>query len=128
MRDDLKHALQLRWEDSLRDRAAISPHSPVPLLDELLAPFRAEQPKTEPMTPRTTQREVPTREDREKMISQIPPKHPESSTRPTRVEPVLQASDLARYQESGSGARGTRTPDPLLAKQVLFQLSYSPEC
>src|SRR5262249_6925546 len=25
------------------------------------------------------------------------------------------------------GARGTRTPDPLLAKQVLFQLSYSPE-
>src|SRR5260370_272098 len=27
-----------------------------------------------------------------------------------------------------SGARGTRTPDILLAKQVLFQLSYSPEC
>src|ERR1017187_281211 len=26
----------------------------------------------------------------------------------------------------GSGAKGTRTPDPLLAKQVLFQLSYSP--
>ena len=25
------------------------------------------------------------------------------------------------------GAKGTRTPDPLLAKQVLFQLSYSPE-
>src|SRR5262245_62817407 len=25
------------------------------------------------------------------------------------------------------GARGTRTPDRLLAKQVLFQLSYSPE-
>src|ERR1700720_3919678 len=25
-----------------------------------------------------------------------------------------------------SGAKGTRTPDPLLAKQVLFQLSYSP--
>jgi hypothetical protein len=24
------------------------------------------------------------------------------------------------------GAKGTRTPDPLLAKQVLFQLSYSP--
>ena len=29
MRDDLKHALQIRWEDSLRDRAAISPRSPV---------------------------------------------------------------------------------------------------
>jgi hypothetical protein len=26
------------------------------------------------------------------------------------------------------GAKGTRTPDPLLAKQVLFQLSYSPKC
>src|SRR5215469_16823147 len=25
------------------------------------------------------------------------------------------------------GAKGTRTPDPLLAKQVLFQLSYSPK-
>jgi hypothetical protein len=30
--------------------------------------------------------------------------------------------------KKSSGARGTRTPDPLLAKQVLFQLSYSPEC
>ena len=30
-------------------------------------------------------------------------------------------------RELGSGAKGTRTPDPLLAKQVLFQLSYSPE-
>jgi Phage integrase family len=29
-------------------------------------------------------------------------------------------------QETPGGAKGTRTPDPLLAKQVLFQLSYSP--
>jgi hypothetical protein len=36
MRDDLKQALQTRWEDSLRDRGAIAPHSPLPLLDELL--------------------------------------------------------------------------------------------
>jgi hypothetical protein len=34
--------------------------------------------------------------------------------------------DLARIVFAG-GAKGTRTPDPLLAKQVLFQLSYSPE-
>jgi hypothetical protein len=27
---------------------------------------------------------------------------------------------------SDGGAKGTRTPGPLLAKQVLFQLSYSP--
>ena len=33
------------------------------------------------------------------------------------------APDLRKV---GSGAKGTRTPDPLLAKQVLFQLSYSP--
>ena len=30
-------------------------------------------------------------------------------------------------KETPGGAKGTRTPDPLLAKQVLFQLSYSPE-
>jgi hypothetical protein len=29
-----------RWEESLRQRAGIHPHSPVPLLDSLLAPFR----------------------------------------------------------------------------------------
>jgi len=40
MRDDLKAALQARWNDSLRERATIHPHSPVPLLDELLAPHR----------------------------------------------------------------------------------------
>jgi hypothetical protein len=31
-----------------------------------------------------------------------------------------------RANETPGGAKGTRTPDPLLAKQVLFQLSYSP--
>jgi hypothetical protein len=32
MRDDLRQALQARWEDSLRARAAINPRSPLPLL------------------------------------------------------------------------------------------------
>src|SRR6516165_7940574 len=40
MREALIQALQARWEDSLRARAAISPHSPVPLLDELLTSRR----------------------------------------------------------------------------------------
>jgi hypothetical protein len=40
MREDLTAALQAQWEESLRERAAIDPHSPVPLLDDLLAPFR----------------------------------------------------------------------------------------
>ena len=41
MRHELAAVLQARWEESLRQRAAIDPHSPVPLLDNLLAPFRA---------------------------------------------------------------------------------------
>jgi hypothetical protein len=41
MREDLTAALQARWEESLRQRAAIDPHSPVPLVDNLLTPFRA---------------------------------------------------------------------------------------
>jgi len=43
MRDALVQALQARWEESLRARAAIRPHSPVPLLDELLASHRRHQ-------------------------------------------------------------------------------------
>jgi len=42
MRDELTAALQARWEESLRGRAAIDSHSTVPLLDALLAPFRTE--------------------------------------------------------------------------------------
>jgi hypothetical protein len=40
MREALIQALQARWDDSLRKRAAITPHSPVALLDELLHPHR----------------------------------------------------------------------------------------
>jgi hypothetical protein len=32
-------------EDSLRERAALDEHSPVPLLDDLLAPLRAQEPE-----------------------------------------------------------------------------------
>jgi hypothetical protein len=92
MRDDLKHALQTRWEDSLRARAAISPHSPVPLLDELL-------------TAEVTHRNQATPGGKEKMISQIPPNRPRRSARATLAiqgEPELTASDLVRYLKSGS--------------------------
>lgn len=41
MGEELLAALQARWEESLRQRAGIHPHSPAPLLDRLLAPFRA---------------------------------------------------------------------------------------
>lgn len=40
MRDDLTVALQNRWEESLRERAAIAPRSPVRLLDGLAASHR----------------------------------------------------------------------------------------
>jgi hypothetical protein len=113
MRDELKAALQARWEESLRARAALSPHSPVPVLDQLLAPA-------------DTARHPSKAAASAKMISQIPPKFPGGALSPTRMERVLRASDLARYQDSNGGAKGTRTPDPLLAKQVLYQLSYSP--
>jgi hypothetical protein len=43
MRDELLAALQARWEESMRQRAGIHPYSPVPLLDCLLAPFRADR-------------------------------------------------------------------------------------
>jgi hypothetical protein len=100
MRDALTKALQARWEDSLRDRAAIHPHSPVPLLDELLAPHRRRQPEGcipshetgQAVNPRQVsdtdpsanviqhQRQSPTPGGREKAISQIPPKQPEGPT------------------------------------------------
>jgi integrase len=127
MRDELTAALQARWEESLSDRAAIDPHSPVPLLDELLAPLRGEiNDSADSAALRQTPHQPPTPGGREKLISQIPPKSAKGPTQPTRMEPVLRASDLARHQSRSSGAKGTRTPDPLLAKQVLFQLSYSP--
>ena len=102
MRDELKHALQTRWEDSLSARTAINPHSPLPLLDELLA---AE----------VTDRNQATPGSREKTISQFPPKSAARATLAIKGEPELRPSDLARYLKSESGAKGTRTPDPVLA-------------
>ena len=61
MRAQLKAALQVRWEESLQERAAIHPHSPVPLLNELLN-------KT---APTATIHTLTTRGD---TASQIPPK------------------------------------------------------
>ena len=72
MRAGLTAALQTRWEDSLKARAALHPYSPVPLLNELPAPFRA---GPETRISLKVPRKAPADADRpEKMISQIPPK------------------------------------------------------
>jgi len=81
MRAELTAALQARWEDSLRQRAALGPHSPVPLLNDLLAPFRDRAAATALPAGRPGPRRRPAREQREQreqMISQISP----STTKP----------------------------------------------
>jgi integrase len=123
MRDELKTALQARWEDSLRARAAIHPHSPVPLLDELLAPFRAEiQQSAEPMTPRGTRQKPATRTttpgEREKLISQIPPRPAKDPTPRVRMGPKRRASDLARHQNQAVELRGFEPLTPSMRTKL----------
>jgi hypothetical protein len=103
MRDELRQALQARWEESLRERAAIHPHSPVPLLNELLSPFKVE---TAPMG------------DREKMISQVPPRHSKSPTREARVGPVRRASDLVRDHDLRVELRGFEPLTPSMRTRI----------
>lgn len=53
MRGELKAALQARWEDSLRQRAALSPMSAVPLVNQLLAGIRpASKPAQSQLVPK----------------------------------------------------------------------------
>jgi hypothetical protein len=60
MRQDLTAKLQARWETSLQARVAIDLRSPLPVLDELLAPYRA-QPRIQTQRTRTqVNRRVPT--------------------------------------------------------------------
>ena len=110
MRDDLKAALQTRWEDSLRARAAIHPDSLVPALNQLLAPFRRNIEESANPTPRETPEEAttatPTPVEGEKMISQIPPRRAKYPTRASRVGHVRRASDLARHQDLLVGDTG----------------------
>ena len=42
MRQNLKVALQARWQTSLQARIAIHPHSPLPILDQLMTQAKAE--------------------------------------------------------------------------------------
>lgn len=75
IRDELKVALQARWEDSLRARAAISPRSPVPLLDKILGQLG------DSAAPKATVHDLSARGGGEKMISQFLPDMPKVSSR-----------------------------------------------
>ena len=135
MRDDLKAALQARWDDSLRARAAIHGCSPVPLLDELLNPFRGEghqhdgpaSPVTDKTAASTTGQGRPEPGGREKMISQIPPKYPEDPTQPARVRPVRRASDLVRHHDQRVELRGFEPLTPSMRTRCATGLRYSPK-
>ena len=135
MRDDLKAALQARWEDSLRARAAIHGCSPVPLLDELLNPFRDEghqhddpaSPVTDKTAATTTGQGRPEPGGREKMISQIPPKYSKDPTQPARVRPVRRASDLVRHHDQRVELRGFEPLTPSMRTRCATGLRYSPK-
>jgi hypothetical protein len=62
MREELKAALQARWEESLRQRAALSPVSAVQLLNRLLAGIRpASKPVRSHLAPKIGHRRDGTR-------------------------------------------------------------------
>ena len=52
-------------------------------------------------------------------------RNPERSFRTSRV-PADRSGPDARLKRVAGGGERTRTADPLLAKQVLYQLSYAP--
>ncbi len=126
MRDDLKAALQTRWDDSLRARAAIYPRSPVPLFDELLAPHRKTARRAQPPALLVTQQDAPALGDREKMISQIPPNQLESPTLPSRVGPVRGASDLVKHENQRVELRGFEPLTPSMRMRVCRSNGFEP--
>src|SRR6202042_194706 len=128
MRDDLRHALQARWEDSLRARAAIHAHSPVPMLDAIMARFRERtRPESEPAAPSDTVKQPTISGDREKMISQIPPNHAESPSQGTRLGLKERASDLVRDQIQRVELRGFEPLTPSMRTRCATGLRYSPK-
>ncbi len=77
MRETLVKALQARWEDSLRARAAI-PTPPSPCSTNCWHPTAAtRRTQAPPSAPSGTWQPAPPLGGREKLISQIPPKQPE---------------------------------------------------
>jgi integrase len=114
MRDGLNTALQERWQDSLRARAAIGPRSPVPLLDELLTPFRP-------------QAHQPASGGREKMISQIPPSTAEDPIPEAGMGSAERASCLVRHEIHRVELRGFEPLTPSMRTRCATGLRHSPK-
>jgi integrase len=131
MRDELKAALQARWEDSLGARAAIHPVSPVPMLNQLLTPFRNKTEESGDPTARETPKEAttrtPTPAEGEKLISQIPPRRAKYPTQASRVGHVRRASDLARHHDPRVELRGFEPLTPSMRTRCATGLRYSPK-
>src|SRR5450755_4516709 len=129
MRDHLTAALQARWTDSLRARAAMYPRSPVPLRDELLAPFRpqAQRPEDDQLTHATTPTHPTAPGGTEKMISQIPPNNASGSTQEARAEPDERASYLVRHEIHRVELWGFEPQTPSMRTRCATGLRHSPK-
>jgi hypothetical protein len=120
MRDEFKAALQARWEESLRARAAIDPRSPVPLLDELLARHTARPPGNQ-HSQRHHERPSGSRQH---------PRGAQAAGRKPRMTgdcctfvlygPARTVISRSQYGPDLGGASETRTRDPLLANRRIF--------
>jgi hypothetical protein len=135
MREQLNDALQARWEDSLRDRTALHPRSPVPLLDELLAPFRGEgEPTPGASAPRDITNDPSRTHDTARPGEQLGendlPNSSQIRLRPApegRTKNTRRASDLARLRKNRVELRGFEPLTPSMRTRCATGLRYSPK-
>jgi hypothetical protein len=91
MRETLVEALQARWKDSLRARAAIRPHSPSPCSTNCWHPTAARRTQAPPSAPSGIWQPAHPLGGREKLISQIPPKQSEGPIPEQWMRPHLES-------------------------------------
>ena len=128
MRHDLTAKLQARWETSLKARAAIHPRSPLPLLDELLAPYRAKPRSRAPARqpggghPRRHPPREPGKDDLPNS-SQPGEDEPAQGQKPARLKGVLPGQKAKSWVE----LRGFEPLTPSMRTRCATGLRYSPK-
>ena len=95
MRAELTQALQARWEESLKERAALNKRSPVPLLNELLAQAAENKETAHPTTDVPT---PPGTEEQGEDDLPFPPNPPRTPFKATKMKGTRGASDLVRAE------------------------------